>query len=208
MVSMYLYFSMKVWHEIECTTHDTLPPCVKKILTECGLTSLLSINQINESRITEIENFVNENQGIIEKLDCCHAGTYKSLKKFRFLPAHRLIILHLPSCGTAIFEADRAVTVNYSHDHLNASRSIRNVNDTTEYSLFLRMLLESAKENAGIPKNRFRYDNILQWILFSTYIFLSCGRSCYETLSSNLPIPSKHTVCKFHIINLFGLNIY
>lgn len=194
MVSLYFYFLTKLWQEVEYKTRAKLPPCVKMILTECGLTSLLSINQINESKMVEIENFVDENQGIIEKLECCYADTYKSLKKFRFLPAHRLIIFHLSSCT---FEADRTVPLNYSHEHSDASRSIRN--DTTEYSLLLRMLLDSAKENAGIPKTRFRYDKILQ--LFSTYIFLSCGRSWYETLSSNLPIPSKHTVCKFHIIH-------
>lgn len=197
MVSLYLDFLIKVWAEIECITHDTIPPCVKTILTECDFTSLLSISQINGSKIVEIENFVNENGGIMEKLECCYADTYKSLGKFRFLPAHRLIILHLPSCATAIFEANRTVAVKYSHEHLSISRSIRN--DTTEYSFFLRKLIESAEENAGTPKNRYRYDQTLQ--LFSTHIFLSCGRSCYETLSSNLPIPSKHTVCKFHIIH-------
>lgn len=133
----------------------------------------------------------------MEDLDCCYAVTYKSLRKFRFLPAHRLIIFHLPSYATAILEANRTVDVNHSHEHLSTSRSIR---DGTEYSFFLRKLIESAEKNAGTTKNRFRYDEILQ--LFSTYIFLSCGRSCYETLSSNLPIPSKHTVCKFYIHSL------
>lgn len=191
MVSQYLFFLIKVWAEIECTTHDTLPPCVKIILTECGFSSLLSINQINESKLVEIEEFVNENQDIVEKLDCCYADTYKSLGKFRFLPAHRLIILHLPFYVAAIFETNRTVAVKYSLEPVR--------NGTTEYSFFLKKLIESAEKNTGIPKNRYRYDKVLQ--LFSTYIFLSCGRSCYETLSSNLPIPSKHTVCKFHSIH-------
>lgn len=182
MVSLYMFFFIKVWAEIECTIHVMLPHCVKTLLTECGFSSLLSISQINDSKIVEIEDFVDKNRDIVEKLECCYAETYKSLRKFRFLPAHRLLILH--------------IAVKYNHEPSSTSSSARS--DPTGYSFFLQKLIESAEENSGIPKNRYRYDKDLQ--LFSTYIFLSCGRSCYETLSSNLSIPPKTTVCKFQSI--------
>lgn len=186
-----MFFLMKVWAEIELVMRDTIPPCVKIILTGCGFSTLLSIDKIDDSKMIEIETFVNENRDIVEKLECCYADVYKSLHTFRFLPAHRLIILRLPIYIAAIFEANRAVAVKYNQQHSGTIKST-----DTKYSFFLKKLIESAEENAGMPKNRYRYDKALQ--LFSIYIFLSCGRSCYEMLSSNLSIPSKHSVCEFH----------
>lgn len=79
------------WSAIEDVICDSLPSCVKTILSESGYDSLLSINLMNESIMSEVEHFVNENRDITAKLDCCFGHTYKNLQDFRFLPAHRLL---------------------------------------------------------------------------------------------------------------------
>lgn len=183
------------WTEIENIISHSLPSCVKTILSATGYDSLLSINLINEIQMFEVEQFVNENRNITAKLECCFADTYRNLRKFRFLPGHRLLILQLPSYVNVIFERNQAAKStdeNQQHAIMIATSGQR---DTSRYSFLLKMLIDSADENAGVAKNRYRYDDFLQ--LFSSYIFLSSGRSCYETLSKNLPIPSKYTICKW-----------
>lgn len=143
-----------------------------------------------------MEDFVDKNRNIIAELDCCYAHTYKSLAVFRFLPAHRLLILRLPFYVNKIFGTHQATN---TQQHQIISTAARN--DTSDYSFLLNRLIESAEDTAGAPKNRYRYSETLR--LFSTYIFLCSGRSCYEILSSNLPIPSKHTVCKYQTTYLF-----
>lgn len=182
------------WSAIEDIICDSLPSCVKIVLSESGYDSLLSINSINESIMFEVENFVNENRNITATLDCCFSHTYKNLEQFRFLPAHRLLILRLPFYVNKMFGPDRVANTK-GITQQNPFIGTCGRKGATEYSFLMTKLIESAEENAGVAKNRYRYDEILQ--LFSIYIFLCSGRDCYEVLSSNLPIPSKHTVCKF-----------
>lgn len=65
-----------------------------------------------------------------------------------------------------------------------------------DYSVILSKLIESANKNKNISKHAYQYDEIVK--NFSTYIFLLCGRTCYETLNKNLPIPSTKTICKYY----------
>lgn len=187
------------WAEIEDVICESLPSCVKIMLSESGYDSLLGINLLNESSMFEVEDFVNANRDITLKLECCFADSYKNLKKFRFLPAHRLLILRLPHYVNEIFGPNIAASAKINrqqHEIIDEGHR----KDANGYSFLLKKLIESTEKNAVAAKNRYRYDETIH--LFSTYIFLCSGRSCYEVLSSNLPIPSKHTVCKFHIVFL------
>lgn len=62
----------------------------------------------------------------------------------------------------------------------------------------MRELIQTAlqKENSG--KNITRYSDIIRY--FATYIFILCGRSCYEVLNKNLPLPSIPTVCMYELM--------
>lgn len=141
----------------------------------------------------EMENYVNGNRNITSNLECCFAQMYKTIEKFRFLPAHRLIILRLPYYVNKIFASNEIANAKRSTQHHTIIDTVVQ-KDAMEYSFLLKKLIESAEKNAGATKNRYRYDEILHQ--FAIYIFLCSGRSCYEILSSNLPIPSKSTVCK------------
>lgn len=55
-------------------------------------------------------------------------------------------------------------------------------------------MIDVLKRNQGKSKNARQYNDAIR--LFSTYIFLLCGRTCYETLSKSLPMPSTKTICK------------
>lgn len=154
----------------------------------------MGINQLNESTLDEVEQFVDKNRHILSELGCCNADTYKNLAKFRFLPGHRLLILRLPGYINDIFERNWTASNNEWTQQQAIMIDTCDRDSTSEYSALLKMLIQSAKENTGLSKYRYRYDEILQ--LVSTYIFLSSGRSSYEFLSNNLPIPSKHTICK------------
>lgn len=183
------------WDEIEDIIRESLPKCIIKILSACGYDSMLGISGIDESAVTEVEQYVNNNRNIIRELECCFANTYKRLEKFRFLPGHRILILHLSNRINSTFERKQSGNSNnFVVNKQTASKNDSSDRETEKYSFLLNLLIDSAKQNSGVAKNRYRYDEVVQ--LFSTYVFLSSGRSCYELLSSNLSIPSKYTICE------------
>lgn len=63
-----------------------------------------------------------------------------------------------------------------------------------EYSVVFNQMVDVLERNQGKSKNARQYNDAIKQ--FSTYIFLLCGRICYETLSKNLPMPSTKTICK------------
>lgn len=195
----FLIFHLKVsfsasWSEIENVICNPLPSCIKTILSACGYDSLLGVNQLNYNTLDEVEQFVDKNRHITAKLGCCNADTYRNLEKFRFLPGHRILILRLPGYINDIFERKWTANDNEWTQQQTILIDKSGGGSNSEYSALLKMLIQSAEENTGVSKYRYRYDEILQ--LVSTYIFLSSGRSSYEFLSNNLPIPSKHTICE------------
>lgn len=66
--------------------------------------------------------------------------------------------------------------------------------DISATSFILQELLKTAAQNANVNPKQHRYSEVIQW--FATYVFLIGGRSAYEFLASNLPLPSVSTVCK------------
>lgn len=70
-------------------------------------------------------------------------------------------------------------------------------------TFILKELVRSARQNSNLPPTRYRYSEEIQW--FSTYVFLLCGRSAYEFLSYNLPIPSVSTT-RNHICFFFSFH--
>lgn len=56
----------------------------------------MSLKEMNEIKIVEIEKFLTENKQIIHELECCYSKYYKQLDTFTFLPGHRSIILTIP----------------------------------------------------------------------------------------------------------------
>lgn len=137
------------------------------ILKKCGFDSRLSIVNINENSIVEIENFINENPSTLN--DANLPEPYYKMDSFKLLPGHKSLLLNLPK----YIESNEAII----------------------YPQLLQLLLNSTKLNSGKDSRQNRYDEIIRY--FSIYVFLMSGRMFYEMLSSNLPIPHVTTIRKY-----------
>lgn len=150
---------------------------------------MLSLKYICEKNIEEMEVHI---QKYREKLLCDENDClkiYKQQEQFKFLPGHRSILLDL-SQSIKKMQAEKNL-------HGNDMRSVYESNNEMkiEYSFILNKLINTAKRNNNKSKNAYQYDDTIKY--FSTYIFLLCGRTCYETLNKNLPIPSTKTIRKY-----------
>lgn len=168
------------WNKLENIIDDPIPQCVKTILTVCGYDSFTSIQHISAERICEMEKFVNKNFRVaIQELNCCHSNTYKNMNQFEFLPGHKTFILA---------SAKRVGKWQECFEKTKQSK---------EFSFIMEKLKETADYNAMRDKYHAKYCDAIRF--FATYVFILCGRSCYEFLNSNLPLPSTSTICKFKI---------
>lgn len=170
------------WNDLERIVGESLPTCVKTFLTICGYDTLTSIQNISEKSIYDIENHLSKCEIMI---DCSHAEYYKEQTKFQLLPGHR--------------------------DLIHGLSKIKLVNDPSpiaHFSIILQELIKTAQQNINRQNTHPIYGDVIRY--FSTYIFLLCGRSCYEVLNSNLPLPSTKTVCEcyqFIFFYFFYFNI-
>lgn len=60
----------------------------------------------------------------------------------------------------------------------------------------LKEFIASSMNNFKKMPNSRRYSQVIQD--FSTYIYILCGRYCYEVISKNLPLPQASTVRKHY----------
>lgn len=159
----------KIQHLIE----EPLPECIQKILWLCGYDTIASLRNINCESITQIQRQVNLYfRPNIHTLTCCYSDFYKEQNEFELLPGHRDIILALPG----YLRAPTTVTPN------------------PVFSPVLNSMIRTALQNVDKEKHQAQYDDTIRF--FSTHVFLLCGRSCYEVLNKNLPLPSIKTICK------------
>lgn len=171
-----------------------VPQSLKYLLWRSGYDSMIGVKQISGERIKELEEFIqknrsellhnstfNENFNMLD--DMC---VYQKQTTFQFLPGHKNILLDLPE------SIQKMQSQNALQNTLHCDNSSDNFN---EYSVILCELIKTAEKNRNKSKNAYHYENTIKY--FSTYIFLLCGRTCYETLTKNLPIPSTKTVCEY-----------
>lgn len=124
---------------------------------------------INNETITEIENYVNDNLTALENT------SYQDVNVFKFKPGHKSYLLQLPNQIEMLRESQSKDSLQFK---------------MCNFSQILKTFIETAESNFGRKPNGFRYNDINR--NFSTFIYLLCGRACYETLCANLPIPSSH----------------
>lgn len=148
---------------------EKIPNDIVKILNECAFDSELSFWAITPDTIDDIEQFVNEDLSVLENT------SYEGVSKFKLKPGHKSFILNLPN------------RLNYLKE-----KKVDMPCKMSDFSQILRTFIETAEANFGKHPNGFRYDQINRY--FSTFIYLMCGRACYESLSANLPIPQASTI--------------
>lgn len=165
------------WSFLENVLGETVPACIKKILYTCGYNTIASLRNINENSVLKIEEFINESGcEVIKTLDCCFAEVYQKQNIFKLLPGHNALLLEFPKY------------LSSQQQHVSCAMPKKN------YSLILNKLIETAENNANKDKNNYKYDDIIRY--FATYVYILCGKYCYEFLCHNLPLPSTKTVCK------------
>lgn len=189
------------WSSLENCIGEKVPKCLKVLLWKIGYDSMYSIKQISSKTIEEIEKCIEKSrENILPYIDELINEDdaviyYQKQKVFKFLPGHRSILLDLPN---SIREMQKKVI---SQTNLNMCSMEFDEQPTTNYSVVLTEFVNTAKINKYKSKHAFAYNPVVKY--FATYIFLLCGRTCYETLNKNLPIPSTKTICKLQYIFVF-----
>lgn len=150
---------------------EEVPSDIAHILVESGFDTNLSLQNIVPETINDIEEYVNENPTILKET------SYQDVKIFKFNPGHKRFILNLPKKISVPLETTEKEEFIYS-----------------DFSFVLQNLIETAKQNSSRHPKGFRYSEVIRY--FSTFIYLQCGKACYEALSANLPIPQANTICK------------
>lgn len=155
--------------------------CLKHILCESGFENALSLKLITEDHMNKIEKDIHTGrETILNGLSCTHANIYRSQTMFKFLPGHRVIILEWPATilsDKKSNERDQTFTVNHP-----------------AFSPICREIISSALTNYNRdPKGRTFSDLLMK---FSIYVYILAGKSSYEVISSNLPLPKAGTIRK------------
>lgn len=174
-------FWSKVNNIIENSSGQKVPKCIEEILNCCGYNHPLSWENFSCESLAEIENCMRSfNQSKIQKFDCslhgCPTAHYKDQKLFKLLPGHRTLITAIVKC------------VDQNHEKNSDELPL-----ATKSSVIMKEFIKSAIENERSANNN-TYSDVMR--NFATYIFNMSGRSCYNVLYKNLPLPSIATVCK------------
>lgn len=175
-----------LWIQIENFIGEELPLCFCRILNEAGYNTSMALSSIQTLDIDTIEECVNkELRYIIDDLDCCNSTTYQKQKEFHFLPGHRKLILKLK---------DHLHEMHVAKTSISSQRQ-STLKHSNEFSTLLKMLIETAGQNANKIPTQYRYSETIRY--FAVYIYMTCGKMCYETLCRNLPLPQPSSIRKF-----------
>lgn len=198
------------WAALEKFVGQNVPMFLKVLLWKTGYDSLLSIKQITTDTIKELEQFMQRKKNeILPKIftELNNFGNkdyslseYEDQEVFEFLPGHRTILMSFRSNieGMQLKGVDQ-----FKEDATHSSNKLM---ENEKYSVILREFIKTADQNYNKSKYANQYNDIVKF--FSTYIFLLCGRVCYETLNKNLPIPSTKTICKLVCFNIINIHLY
>lgn len=183
-----------IWLKVGKILGERVPACIQKILSSCGYYNLTSLGNISQENIVEIEEQVNGYRNVIQELDCCFQDFYKNQDKFQFLPGHSSFIMTMSKHVSSYIKQRNEHGQREDHYSNHDSNFIELCMQYPGFSVIMKELINSAFHIQSTTINNVRYsDNI---VFFFTYIFILCGRSCYEILQQNLPIPSIDTIRK------------
>lgn len=158
---------------------ENIPRCIKAALDICAYDTIFSLAEIDETHINDMEKCVNQNNfDRIKNLKCSHYDYYRNQVIFKFLPGHSAILSAFA----------KIVKQQFGQIYPTVGK----IPLVDERPFVLQEMIKTADMNNDKSKNS--YSDVIRY--FSTYVFLLCGRSCYELLHRNLPIPSISTIRK------------
>lgn len=166
---------LEFWEKVDKIIDEKFPDCLKVLLSSTGYDNGISLKYIDEEKVKNLEKFIaNHRINVLNTLTCC----YKEGTNFKFLPGHQCLILALAE----ILKSNPPIADQ------NFDEDIFHSND------LMSLLVKAAKNNFGKPNNQNQYDRDL--FHFSVYLFLVGGKSCYQSLQANLPMPSVSSIYK------------
>lgn len=160
-----------LFDELGVLLEENFPSELSQILVGSGYDTLLSMQSLDLEAICEIESFVNTDRSIIK------GTSYENQEYFRLKPGHRRFLIQL-----AEKIRDKNICITDKHH-------------SSDFSYVLKRLIETAEANSHKHPKQCRYSEEIRY--FATYIYLMCGKNCYEVLSANLPLPKANTICKY-----------
>lgn len=113
-----------------------MPDCIRKILFESGFDTEISIENLNENVLCDVEKYANVHlHEVINNLKCCHSDIYKNdirIGQFKFPPGHRIFILNLPKqialkkirSGTDVHVVQPSARPSVQHNFLDEIQNI------------------------------------------------------------------------------------
>lgn len=161
------------WNNFQSFVEYSVPVTIIDILSANGYDNPISLSGINEEEIQTIEEFTRKN---------LHTLTlkYSRNKPFAFVPGHIKLLIDLGEKAEKYQEHVKKVT--------NTNQSW-NPSDAT---FLMNELIKSTHVNSNLIPTRRRYTDSLKD--FSSYIYMLAGKSAYEVLCANLPIPQVATI--------------
>lgn len=82
--------------DLETFNQAKYPKCIKQILILSGYDNYISLRAIDEEKLFELEQYVNQNRSILDDLRCCFTEIYRNQETFSFVLGHKAIILSIP----------------------------------------------------------------------------------------------------------------
>lgn len=155
---------------------EKIPFDIKRILIESGFDTTLSLRSITHQTINNIEEYINNDPETLE------GTSYDKLKRFQFRPGHRVFLNNLPQMIHRMNEVAESLAEPV----------------TFNLSYVLKMLIETAQKNSDREPKGWRYHEVIRY--YATYVYLLCGKQCYEVLCSNLPLPKAGTIRMYSCI--------
>lgn len=171
-----------VWEQLEAV--EKIPCSLKLILSMCGYDNELCLRTFAASDIEDIENFMNDTNSYRELSD----NIYRKQTTFKILPGHRKILLEV----TKTFGETKSTSKCECGRSKDAEKEASTGTKPKKYSTILQEIIHSADTNAEKSPEARRYTENLQ--NFSRFIYMLCGKLCYEFLSANLPLPAYSTI--------------
>lgn len=152
---------------------EKVPNDILILLENSGFDSLLSLEKIDAKDVSEIEEYFKCNPSKLK------GTSYENMSPFKLLPGHKKFVLGLPSRIKNIRQKVRPEEA---------------ITECSDFAFVFKELIDVATSNSGKDPHGVRYTDVIRY--FATYIYLHCGKQCYETLCANLPLPKASTACE------------
>lgn len=161
------------------------PSILINILKKSGYDSRIALGCLNEEKVIQVEKFIIKNKESFQE-DLAGDPYYSKLQNFQFLPGHKSILINCENLVKKYEECEKNSSEKCKCSKINWSL----------LPIILRELIKNAISNAEKDKYHHRYPDLIKY--FATYIYMLCGKMCYEVLSSNLSLPTSVTIGKLY----------